>query len=232
LDQCARGQRLRHSADDTSEQHCGLGSLEGITDFGDNYGERIRGYLTAPATGNYYFWIAASDSAELWISDNSEAVNKVRRAYVLPTANSLPPPANGTGSRQWNLQPTQRSGWLSLVAGQRYYIEVLHKAGLGAVDNWAVGWLQDPTAPIPSPVHRARIRPISLLHAPPSVAPGTLYVADMLPATGVTNMPFGSATLRLSADNSKATLNFSFSDLSSTVTGEHIDNDPYLSSPA
>ena len=54
----------------------------------------------------------------------------------------------------------------------------------------------------------------------------------MLPASGVTNMPFGSATLRLSADNSKAILNFSFSGLSSTVTGEHIDNDPYLSSPS
>ena len=45
-------------------------------------------------------------------------------------------------------------------------------------------------------------------------------------------MPYGSATLRLSADNSKAALNFSFSGLSSTVTGEHIDNDPYLNSPS
>ena len=38
--------------------------------------------------------------------------------------------------------------------------------------------------------------------------------------------------MRLSADNSKAVLNFSFSGISSTVTGEHIDNDPYLSSPS
>jgi hypothetical protein len=45
-------------------------------------------------------------------------------------------------------------------------------------------------------------------------------------------MSYGSATLRLSADNSKAVLNFSFGSLSSTVTGEHIDNDPYLSSPS
>ena len=60
------------------------GTLEGITDYGDNYGERIRGYLTAPVTGNYYFWIAASDSAELWISDDGEPVNKIRRCYVAP----------------------------------------------------------------------------------------------------------------------------------------------------
>ncbi len=118
-------------ASTTASSKAALGTLEGITDFGDNYGERIRGYLTAPATGNYYFWIAGSDSAELWISNDSEPANKVRRAYVLPTANPAPPPANGSASRQWNLQPNQKSGWLALVAGQRYYLEILHKAGSG-----------------------------------------------------------------------------------------------------
>src|SRR5437867_1705818 len=61
-----------------------LGALEGITDFGDNYGERIRGYFTAPITGNYSFWLAASDSAELWISNDGEPANKVLRSYVVP----------------------------------------------------------------------------------------------------------------------------------------------------
>jgi hypothetical protein len=210
-----------------------LGTLEGITDYDDNYGERIRGYVTAPATGNYYFWIAGSDSAELWISNDSEPVNKVRRAYVSPTANPAPPPSNGSASRQWSLQPNQKSDWLALVAGQRYYLEILHKAGAGAADNWAVGWLQDPTGTNNTPGGVVPGYVLSPYYPPPpSVAPGTLYVADMLPASGVTNMCFGSATLRLSADNSKAVLNFSFSGLSSTVTGEHIDNDPYLSSPS
>ncbi len=94
------------------------GTLEGTTDFGDNYAERIRGYFTAPVTGNYYFWVAGSDSVELWLSDDSEPANKVRRAYVSPTANPGAPPVNGTGSRQWNVQASQRSPWLSLVAGQ------------------------------------------------------------------------------------------------------------------
>src|SRR5262249_7739301 len=57
-----------------------LGSLESISNFGDDYGERIRGFITAPATANFSFWIAASDSAELWISNDNEPVNKVRRA--------------------------------------------------------------------------------------------------------------------------------------------------------
>ena len=210
-----------------------LGTLEGITDFADNYGERVRGYLTAPVTGNYYFWLAGSDSAELWISNDSEPVNKVRRAFVAPTPNPAPPPANGTASRQWNLQANQKSGWLSLVAGQRYYMEVLHKAGAGAGDNWAVGWLQDPAGTNTSPGGIVPGYVLSPYYAPPpSVAPGTLYVANMLPTAGVTNIPFGSATLMLSTDNSKAVLNFSFNGVSSTVTGEHIDNDPYLGSPS
>jgi len=201
-----------------------LGTLEGITDFGDNYAERIRGYITAPATANYYFWIAGSDSAELWISNDSEPANKVRRAYVSPS---------GTASRQWAVQPNQKSGWLALAAGQKYYIEILHKAGVGAGDNWSVGYLQDPTGTnnIPSGVVPSYLH--SPYYAPPaSVAPGTLYVADMLPGIGVTNMPVGSATLRLSADNSRAVLNFSLNGVSSTIISEHIDNDPYLGSPS
>src|SRR5204863_423606 len=98
-----------------------------------------------PVTGNYYFWIAASDSAELWISNDNEPANKVKRCYVSPTNNPAPPPTNGTGSRQWNVQSNQKSGWLTLVGGQKYYLEVLHKAGVGAADNWAVGWVQDST---------------------------------------------------------------------------------------
>jgi hypothetical protein len=201
-----------------------LTTLEGITGYGVNYGERIRGFLTAPVTGNYYFWLAASDSAELWISNDNDPVNKVRRAFVSP--------AYSTGSRQWNLQPKQQSGWLLLNAGQQYYLEILHKAGSGTNDNWAVGWLQDPFGTNSAP---ASVVPGYVLGKyfplPPSLAPGTLYAADMVTAPGVTNMGVGSATLRLSADNSRAVLTFSFSGVPSAVIGEHIVNDPYLSNP-
>jgi len=76
-----------------------LGSLEGITDFDDNYGERIRGYITAPATANYYFWIAGSDSAELWISNDNEPCNKVRRAYVFWRRHGLAAMVGSTESK-------------------------------------------------------------------------------------------------------------------------------------
>jgi hypothetical protein len=208
-----------------------LGGLEGITDFGDNYGERIRGFFTAPTTGNYYFWVAGSDSAQLWISDNSEPVNKVLRAWVTPTNNPTAPGQNGTSSRQWNVQASQRSGWLSLVAGQKYYLEILHKAGVGTGDNWSVGWLQDPMGTNTTPAAVTPSYLVSRYYPPPPVSiPGTLYSANMLALPGINSDAVGSASLRLSSDGTKAILNYSVNNL----TGSHVDHiysDPYLNYP-
>ena len=203
-----------------------LGALEGVTNFGVNYGERIRGYLTAPVTGNYYFWIAGSDAAELWISNDGEPANKLKRANVWP-ANG------GAGIHQWNAQTNQQTKWLTLVAGQKYYLEILHKAGSTAPDHWSVGWVQDPfgtnTAPagvVPGYI-LSRYYPL-----PVSVLPGTLYEANLLALPGVNSTAVGSATLLLSADGSQAVLNFSFNNLAGIATGQAINSDPYLSNPA
>ena len=208
-----------------------FGTLEGLTDYGDNYGERIRGYLTAPTTGNYRFWIAGSDSAQLWISDDNEPVEKVLRAYVTPTNNPVPPPQNGTASRQWNLQASQKSPWLALVAGQKYYVEILHKAGVGTNDNWAVGWLQDPTGTNTTPGGVVPGYVLSPYFPPlPSAIPGTLYTANMLALPGVSSTAVGSGTLRVSANGSQAILNYSVNGIVSTHI-DHIYSDPYLNYP-
>ena len=57
-------------------------SFEAPTNWADNYGTRMRGYITAPATGNYTFWIASDDNGELWLSVNDNPANKVRIAWV------------------------------------------------------------------------------------------------------------------------------------------------------
>jgi uncharacterized protein (DUF1800 family) len=210
-----------------------LGTLTGATNYGDNYGERIRGYFTAPVTGNYYFWIAGSDSAQLSISDDNNQVNEVLRCWVTPTNNPTAPGQNGTLPGQWNLQSSQQSGWLSLVAGQQYYLEVLHKAGVGTNDNWSVGWLQDPTGTNFNP---AGIVPGYLLsrYYPPLPAnnQGTLYSANLLALPGVVSEGVGSATLRVNAAGTQATLSFTITNLVGTPTGESINSDPYLNDPA
>jgi uncharacterized protein (DUF1800 family) len=210
-----------------------LGTLEGTTNFGDNYGERVRGFFTAPVTGNYYFWIAGSDSAQLWISDDGEPVNKVLRAWVTPTNNPTLPGQNGTSPRQWNLQSAQQSGWLALTAGQKYYIEILHKAGTGTNDNWSVGWLQDPTGTNTTAAGVAPGYLCSRYYPPlPANIPGTLYSANLLALPGAVSDGVGAATLRVSADGTQATLTFQLNNLVGGLTDENISGDPYLASPS
>jgi hypothetical protein len=92
--------------------------LEGPTNWADNYGTRVRGYVVPPADGNYTFWIASDADSELWLSTDNNPANAVLIAYI---------PGNSQSSPK------------SLVAGQKYYVEVLHKAGTGN-DNISVFW--------------------------------------------------------------------------------------------
>ena len=106
-----------------------LTSLEGSTNWADNYGTRIRGYIHPTTSGSYTFWIAGDDNAELYLSTDANPANATRIAYV-----------NGwTNSKEWSKYSTQQSGYINLVTGQKYYVEVLHKEGSGG-DNVAVAW--------------------------------------------------------------------------------------------
>jgi ELWxxDGT repeat protein len=97
--------------------------------YGNDYGSRIRGYVCVPTSGMYKFYISSDDNSELWLSDNDDPATKKRIAYV----------TGATGVNQWDKYSSQASGYLNLVQGQRYYIEVLHKEGSGA-DHVEVGW--------------------------------------------------------------------------------------------
>lgn len=201
----------------TSLQEAGVGS---------NYGERIRGYITAPVTGNYYFWLATSDGAELWIANNAEPINTFKRAYV--TTGSTTP-------QTWNIgitEPGQKSPWLALEAGQKYYFEVLHKAGASAGDNVAVGWLkpgQTGTAPsevVPGYALSPYVAPVS------SPITGTLYLASLLSQSAAATNGVGNSTLRVSDDGSTGYMRRSYSGLTGAITSEHIHTDPYLAKPS
>ena len=106
-----------------------LTRLEGPTGWGDTYGTRIRGYLHPPETGDYSFWIAGDDNCQLWLGMDGTAVNAVMIANV----------PGWTESREWDKYTEQESSPIFLTAGQKYYIEVLHKEDIGE-DNVAVAW--------------------------------------------------------------------------------------------
>jgi glucose/arabinose dehydrogenase len=116
-----------------------LTSLELPQNLGNNMGIRIAGWICAPTTGNYTFWIASDASAELWISTSSLSSNKVLRAFN----------TSATKYRQWNKVSSQKSVAIALTAGTKYYIEVLTKESTGG-DHCSVGWTrpgQSTTAP-------------------------------------------------------------------------------------
>ena len=194
-----------------------LTSAEDNTARANNTGERLRGYFTAAVTGNYYFWLAASNNAELWISDSAEPVSLIRRAWVT---------APGTASRGWNDagQTRQRSPWLALVAGQQYYYEVLHNTGAsGASSNLSVGWLQDSTGAATAPTTVGNgIVPGYLLtpfdYPAGLVSSGSLFATNLSPLPGAISSAAGSATISLNASQSQALMHFSYSGLSSVQT--------------
>ena len=118
-------------------------AFEAPTDVLEEYGQRLRGYLLPPVSGNYRFWIASDDASELWLSTNEAVANRRRIAGV----------TGWTSSRDWSVEAGQQSEPIFLNAGQSYYVEALMKEG-GGGDNLAVRWLRPDgvdEAPIPGP---------------------------------------------------------------------------------
>src|SRR5687768_11883255 len=50
--------------------------FETPSSWGENYGQRVSGYLTAPLNGTYTFWIATDDGGELYLSSDETPANK------------------------------------------------------------------------------------------------------------------------------------------------------------
>ena len=96
------------------------------TNWGTNYGEKVSGYVVPLVGGYYTFSVAASDTAQLWLSTNASSANKILLLSV----------TEATGYQQY----TNISVPVRLGAWQQYYVELLHKAGAGGNDHYSVAW--------------------------------------------------------------------------------------------
>ena len=118
--------------------------FEAPQNWGDNYGQRVRGFVLPPVTGAYTFFIASDDASELWLSTDATPANKQKICGV----NSC------TGPNEWGKFPEQKSQPVTLEAGKRYYIEALHKEA-GGGDHVSAGWqLPDGKQELPIPGNR------------------------------------------------------------------------------
>ncbi|MDH7504199.1 MAG: hypothetical protein QHJ82_16000, partial [Verrucomicrobiota bacterium] len=106
--------------------------------FGNNYGQRISGWLLPPVTGYYYLYIASDEQSALYLSPDEEPADKMLIAST----------AGATRWRNYNTSASQRSQAVWLESGRKYYIEALQKEGSGD-DYVNVTW-QLPGQPVPA----------------------------------------------------------------------------------
>lgn len=105
-------------------------SFEGFSNVADNYGARLRGWVTAPLSGPYTFWISGDDNVALYLSTDGGPESKQLIASH----------SGHTTPYEWNKYASQKSQPVQLVAGRSYYIEALLKEG-SQDDHVEVGWL-------------------------------------------------------------------------------------------
>ncbi|WP_442956415.1 fibronectin type III domain-containing protein [Paenibacillus sp. YIM B09110] len=125
-----------------------LTSFQAPSNWGDNYGTRIRGYIVPTVTGTYQFSIAGDNNSVLYLSTDNTAGNKVQIGEVV----------DWVGELSFTSYTNQQSGQITLTAGQRYYVEVLHKEESGG-DHVAVGW-KTPVSSTYSVIDGAHLAPI------------------------------------------------------------------------
>lgn len=102
---------------------------EGHTNAGDGYAQRLRGWIEAPQTGSYRFFLASDDHAELWLSSDEDPANIRRIASV----------EGYTQPAEFVRTSPHMSRAVTLIKGSRYYLEARHKEG-SMDDHLSVGW--------------------------------------------------------------------------------------------
>lgn len=121
--------------------------FEGAPNAGDHYGSRMLGFICAPSTGDYTFWIAADDRAELWLSTDATPANKQLIASVPQAVNP----------RAYAKYPSQKSALVHLVKGARYFVMSLHKEATSN-DHLSVAWTL-PSGLFQSPLPGSNLSP-------------------------------------------------------------------------
>ncbi|WP_460939068.1 glycosyl hydrolase family 28-related protein, partial [Spirosoma humi] len=160
-----------------------LATFASPVNMADSYGSRARGYVCPPADGDYVFYIAGDDQAELYLSTNDNPANKQKIAWADYTCNG-----------QYDKFPYQQSAVIQLRAGQRYYIEALQADGSSG-DYLMVGW-KLPNGVLQRPINGAHLIPFELvtspLAAPSCSGTGSItwsYWANRSPWDAISNIP-------------------------------------------
>ncbi len=155
------------------------------TDVNENYGAIMEGYLTPTESGDYRFFVYSDDASRLYLSANETPTDPL---YDTPIAEE-------TGCCNPFTEPgtARTSEPISLVAGNKYYIEMVYKEG-GGGDYGQVAWRKEG-----DPTPAASLTPIPGKYLSATVdlpAPAEGAFTTMTPAANAKNvMP--DATVRI-----------------------------------
>ena len=101
-----------------------INALDAPQNWAENYGQRIYGYLHPPTNGNYMFFISSSARSDFRLSTDESPSNVV----TICASNESQP-------GEW----TAADSPVTLVGGQRYFLEIRHKEKVAA-DHVQVAW--------------------------------------------------------------------------------------------
>ena len=173
----------------------------------NDFGQRWSGWLVPTETASYRFYVTADDSAELWLSvDALEAHKRVIASQDYAVT-----------ARSWT--SVTPSDWITLQAGQRYYIELLAQENGGA-EHAAIAWqkqgdadLADNAPPIPGTFLEYQMGGTYIDNGPTAPA----AVDDVLGVT--TGQPNSLDVVANDLDNENATLVVTSVDPTTTTEG-------------
>lgn len=134
VDQMVTSDKFHQAPNSTSETWARVQNLaiyEGV---------RMRGYLTAPESGNYTFWVSAKASGQIWLSTDDTKYRKELLCYLGANSGSGTAGVWQSASNLWDQYSTQMSEEVYLEAGQRYYIEALGKSGHSGRNHLSLAW--------------------------------------------------------------------------------------------
>jgi hypothetical protein len=136
-----------------------LTSTQGPINIGDNYINRIRGYVRPTVSGAYTFYITGDDNADLYFTTSGvNPAAKTRIAYI----------HGWTLNDELTKYPSQKSVTINLTAGRNYYFEAVQQEW-GGGDNIAVYWTT-PSNATPHIIPGANLVPFVGTCPPPCVA--------------------------------------------------------------
>ena len=114
-----------------------------VTQFGgpwgaaDNYSSKVSGWFIPATSGNYVFFLSADDQANLYLSTDDQPANKKLIAQEGGWSNQYQWSTPGSGdaatkrSDQFGAIEWPYGNQITLQAGKRYYMEILHDEGGG-----------------------------------------------------------------------------------------------------